>query len=194
MSNDITIVSEENEEPQKFETKEDYISFISKVHGENAANVQHLIDKNDWTLMQRVFTNKQLVRIAKDQRITQLRRNFDLINRCEEIINDVIITSLENRAKSVLIQDLFKNKTDDIKKMLEKILQLEKDIRSAEKDFSDFYLNEKESIKKYEQDKALYDENMDSIVEMRRKFFNAGKEQLNIIHKELSQIEEKISR
>lgn len=194
MSDNITILSEGNESPQRFDSKEDYIGFISKVHGQKAAGIQKLIDKEDWSLMQRFFTNKQLVKIARDQRIIQTQRGFNLINRCEEIINDVIITSLENRAKSVLMQDLFKDKTDDIRKMLQQLLILKKDIRSAEKDFSNFYVEEKDSIKIYENDKDLYTENLNSIVEMRKNFFKAGREQLEYIHKDLSEIEKKISR
>ncbi|WP_298511199.1 hypothetical protein [uncultured Kordia sp.] len=192
---DVTIMDAGNELPKRFEDKDDYISFLTKMHGKKANKIQSLIDKDDWNLMQRMFTQKQLIQVAKDQRLIQTQRHFSLVNRAEEIINDVVITSLENRAKSILVQDLFKHKAEDVQKMLEKLSKLKMKITDAREEFSDYYIQKKKNFNaKYAEDDELRKEMIDDLVELRKSYRDAGQTALESIKEQLSQIERKISR
>lgn len=195
MSNDdITIYPEENDKPSGFETMEDYMAYISKNHGDKAAGIQHIIDKDDWTIMQRLYSHKQLISIAKDQRLLQVQRRFDLINTTEEIINSVIIKSFENRARSVLVNDLVEYNRKDVENVKKQIKLLQISLRKSANEFIKFYREEREKLKEIEDLKELFNDNLEQIELMREFYFKYDREELNNIHKKLTEIEKLVAR
>lgn len=191
MSNEIIISNTNDDNLKPVATKEEFINYVATYHGEKNSKMQTLIDKDDWTIMQRLFTGKELIKVAKDQRITQVKNSFDLINQAESILNGLIIASLKNRAKALELKDMFHHEIEAIKDIHSDVLNLDIEMRGSEYKFSQFYVSEKKKIEEFRDDIDLYQENLDSIVEMRKKYFATGKTQLEKLHTKISAIETK---
>lgn len=155
MSEEIELTGEERLIKPKA-TREDFLNYVGDYHHKKTADLQNLVNKDDWTMMQRLFGPKDLIRIAKDQKILQVKDGFDLMNQCDQIVNDVIIGGLKNRAQALLTIDAIQQGREIINATTLVLEDLIKDLDVSRKRFVDYIVEKEKDIEKYKDSKLAY--------------------------------------
>ncbi len=191
MSNDIKIIEASDENFKPLKTKEDFFNYAANYHGERVHDLQKLINKDDWTLMQKIFGPRELIRVAKDQRITQVKNGFDLINKAEKITNEVIISALKNRAEAVLTSDYMRIKQEVIIDVNESLQSLTTSLDVSRKAFLKYMDTTMTDLEQYKDKPYIYNKYKDSFEQECETYFTVRKNQINNFADKIKSIEEK---
>jgi len=194
MSEEITITTTNEENLKPTATREDFLNYVAVYHHKKSGDLQTLIDKNDWTMMQRVFGPRDLIRIAKDQKILQVKNGFDLMNKCDQIVNDVILGSLKNRAQALLTIDAIHQGREIIKATTYELETLIKDLDVSRKRFVDYIVEKEKDLKNYKDSELAYQQYYDSVKQESEAYFNSRKKQLESIETKIRNIEAKYGK
>ncbi|MEI7580055.1 MAG: hypothetical protein WCJ58_08575 [bacterium] len=193
--NDLTISNlNDDENLTPVSTKEEFLQYVAINSGQERNKLQNLIDKDDWTIMQRIFGPRDLIKIAKDQRITQVKSGFDLINTCDQIVHEVVVGAIRNRAEAVLTSDWIKLGSEikaDVVNTLESLL---KNLSVSRERFSDFIIEEGKKAEKYKDDIETYAEFKKSVADDRQVYFTNRSNQINSFQAKIQAIEDKFKK
>jgi len=190
MTEDTTLLNS-NDGLAPTSSRDDFLNFVATQHHKKTSDLQHLVDKDNWGLIQRVFGPRDLIKLAKNQKILQVKNGFDLMNKCEEIMSDVVIGSLKNRAQAILTIDAIKQGKEVVGVVINELETLITDLDVSRQRFIKFTVEKEKDLKNFKDSPLTHKNYKESVEQEIETYYKSRKLQLGSIEKKIQNIERK---